>query len=292
MGSRLMTVVLLTCTLSVALALHVEGDRAEAQAVAADQPVMYLDVQAGTWRRPRSMISFGIAPALRMKLSSSGFAVTEDPDRPHELTLTVQYREERGKRISANLYGTDITCLIRLSSAQGEPLESMLIHESPSYTDLATAPYVEVVEQLQTNPYFYFIGEIVRGWNQKLDSTGVLIQALDRHLEEERDRLPATPLDTLVSPAETFPDLDGHFAPMARQNAVEELGRLKDPRAIHVLERLIGDADPETRVHAVLALGEFDTAAVTPVLARVAKADSHAAVRHAASGVLTKRTVR
>jgi hypothetical protein len=116
-------------------------------------------------------ISFGIAPSLRMKLSSSGFAVTEDPDRLHDLMLTVQHREERGKRISANLYGTDITCLIRLASGQGEPLESMTIHESPSYRDLATAPYVEVVEQLQTNPYFYFIGEMVRGWNRKQDST-------------------------------------------------------------------------------------------------------------------------
>ncbi len=292
MGRRLVPVLFLACTLSLVLAFQAEGDTPEGQTMAAGQPVVYLDVQASTWRRPRTRISFGIAPVLRMKLTSSGFAVTDDPGRPHDLTLTVQYREERGKRISVNLYGTDIICLIRLESPQREPLQSMTIHESPSYSDLATAPYVEVVEQLQTNPYFYFIGGIVRGWNGNLDSTGALIQALNRQIEEEHHRPSATPLDTLVSPAETFPDLDDHFAPMARQNAVAELGRLQDARAIGVLERLIGHADPQTRLLAVLALGQFDTVSVTPALARVLEADTNAAVRNAASGILSKRTVR
>ena len=292
MGARLAAVLLVTCISHLVLALQVEGELRDGHTLAAAQPVIFLDVEATTWRRPRSRISFGIAPVLRMKLTSSGFAVTDDRERPHDLTLTVRYREERGKRMSVNLYGTDITCLIRLESPQREPLQSMTIHETPSYTDLATAPYVEVVDRLQTNPYFYFIGEIVRGWNKKLDATGALIQALERQIEQEHHRLPATPLDTLVSPAETFPDLDDHFAPMAQQNAVDELGRLQDSRAIDVLERLIGDANPETRLHAVLALGQFDTVSVTPALARVVEADSNAAVRNAASTVLAKRRVR
>lgn len=69
------------------------------------EPVIYLDVQASTWR-PRGRVSFGIVPSVRMKLASAGFAVTQAPESPHGLILTVDYREERGKQISLNLYGT------------------------------------------------------------------------------------------------------------------------------------------------------------------------------------------
>jgi hypothetical protein len=99
------------------------------------------------------------------------------------------------------------------------------------------APYVEVVEKLQANPYFYFLGDIVRGSTREhVDTTGALIQALDRQVDRELHPPPVTPLGTLVSPAETFPDLDVHFAETAQHNTVEELGRLKDPRAIDLLQ--------------------------------------------------------
>jgi HEAT repeats len=281
------------CLITVLLFLLLDpGLIAQAQVPAdetatAGAPVLYLDVQASTWR-PRGRISFGIEPVLRMKLTSAGFAVTQDPQRPHDLTVTVQYREERGKPIGVNSYGTDISCLI-LFNPPGEEGQAVAIHESPSYANLVTAPYVDVVQNLETNPYFYFIGDIVRGWHRKLDTTGALIEALDRQFDEERQRPPETPLDTLVSPAETFPDLDAHFAPSAQENAVDELGRLGDARAIDVLEKLMFEAHRNMRLHAVVALGQFDAPSVTPVLTSVAQADTDRAVRDAASRVLAQR---
>ena len=80
------------------------------------EPVVYLDVQASTWRS-RGRISFGIEPILRMKLTSAGFTVTQDPGQPSDLTVRVEYREERGERIAVNLYGTDITAARQVADA-------------------------------------------------------------------------------------------------------------------------------------------------------------------------------
>jgi hypothetical protein len=285
MMSRCLIAVLLCLLSGAPLTAQAEGSD---ETVAAGAPVVYLDLEATTWR-PRGRISFGIPSVLKMKLTSAGFAVTQDPQRMHDLTVRVQYREDRGKPIGVNAYGTDISCLV-LFDSPGHGVQSVAIHESPSYTDLVTAPYVEVVQKLETNPYFYFIGDIVRGWHNGIDTTGGLIEALTRQFDEERHRPPPTPLDTLISPAETFPDLDAHFAPSAQENAVDELGRLGDARAIEVLKKMMFGADRNMRLHAVMALGQFDAPSVTPVLTSVAQADSDRTVRDAASRVLATKT--
>jgi hypothetical protein len=250
--------------------------------------VIYLDVHASTWRS-RGRVSFGIVPFLRMKLISAGFGVTQDPESSHDLTLTVDYREERGKPISISLSGTEIICVMELDHPQQGRLLYTVIHERPRYAELVTAPYVDVMEQFQTNPYFYFIGDLIRGRiDANLDTTGALIRAVDRQFYRERHPRPATPLDTLESPAETFPDLDLHFASSARENAVEELGRLKDTRAIELLKALMFHSDPRTRLRAVLALGEFDAPILAPAITRVVEADSDPDVRVAAATVLAR----
>jgi hypothetical protein len=224
-----------------------------------------------------------------MKLAAAGFSVTEDAQSPHNLVLTVDYREERGKPISINLSGTEINCRIHVDHSRLGQVMSIQIRESPAYAEMVSAPYIEVVEKFQTNPYFYFLGDLIRGWSDaRLDTTGALIQALNQQLNREQSASPVTPDDTLLSPAETFPDLDLHFASWAQENAVEELGRLKDPRAVALLERLMFHSDRKMRLRAVLALGQFDSLALSPVLTQVAHADTDAGVRDAAAAVLTK----
>src|SRR5689334_11337778 len=122
------------------------------QPSAASERVLYLHLDSSTWR-PRGRISFAIAPTLRVKLASAGVRITEDPTTHHDATLKIEYKEQRGKQISINVFGTDITCLVRLDDPQNKEPMSLVIHESPSYSDLADAPYVEVVEKLQSNPY-------------------------------------------------------------------------------------------------------------------------------------------
>jgi len=276
--------------MSPAVVANAAQETADREAMAAGKRVLYLDLDASTGR-PRGRISFGIAPSLRLKLASAGLAVTEDPATPHDATLKVEYREQRGKQVSVNLFGTDITCIVRLDDPQDEQTLSLVIHESPSYTDLVNAPYVEVVEKLQANPYFYFLGDIVRERMQThVDTTGALIRALDRQFDRELHPRPVTSLDTLISPGETFPDLDVLFSAAAQQNTIEELGHLKDSRAVDLLERLTSHANRVTRLRAVVALGQFDDPSIAPVMTRVAQADSDAAVRDAATSLLKKHS--
>ena len=251
-------------------------------------PIIYLDVHTSTWR-PRGRVSFGIVPSLRMKMTSAGYAVTEDPQALHDLTLTVEYREERGAPISINLYGTEITCAMLLEHPRQGRLFTIKVHVAPRYAELVSAPYVEVVEGLQANPYFYFLGDLIRGrLDEHLHPAVALIQAVDRQFARELQPRNETPLDTLESPAETFSDLDLYFASSARENAIEELGRLKDPRAIDLLVRLMFHPDPRTRLRAVHALGEFDSLSIAPAMTRVVQADSDPGVRDAAADVLMR----
>lgn len=265
---------------------HISSDPAAANI--GRELLIYLDVQASTWRS-RGRVSFGIVPSLRMKLISAGFAVTQDPESPHDLTLKVDYREEKGKQITFSLSGTEITCVMILDSPQLGRVVFPTIHVFPSYTGMVTAPYVEVVEKFQTSPYFYYLGDLVRGQvDGYLDSTGALIKAVDRHFDRERHPPAVTPFDTLESPAETFPDVDLLFSGSAQENAVEELGRLKDARAIGLLEQLMFHPERGTRLRAVLALGEFDAPTVAPAMMRIVQTESDTDVRNAAAAALTR----
>lgn len=255
-------------------------------------PVIYLDVNTSTWRT-RGRVSFALTPALKSKLTSAGFAVTQDPETPRDLILTVDYREERGKPISLGLSGTEITCLVALDDPRRGRLLATRIHESPSYAELVTAPYVEVVEKLQENPYFYFLGDLIRGSvEDHLDLPGALVQALAHRFERQLHQRVPTPFDTLLSPAETFPDLDLYYASRAWENAIEELGRLKESRAIPVLERLMLHSDRRIRLRAILALGEFDVPSVAAAMTRILETEADAGVRDAAQAVLARPAAR
>ncbi len=119
-----------------------------------------------------------------------------------------------------------------------------------------------------------------------------IIQALAQQLDHELHGRVPTPFDTLLSPAETFPDLDLHYAPRAQENAVQELGRLKDSRAIALLERLMLHSDRQIRLSAVRALGEFDVPSVAAAMTRILQTDADAGVRDAARAILARTTAR
>lgn len=264
------------------------ADPVSTETQARSAPVVYVDVRSATWRS-RGRVSFAIAPTVRMKLASAGLVVTQDPAAERDVTLHVDYRESRGKQISMDIFGTEIVCHLRLEHPRQGALLSMSIREEPSYERLIEAPYVEVVTKLETNPYFYFLGELVRSRIEaSLDQTEALIEALRRTVERGRQPRPATAQDTLESPAETFTDLGLHFAGQAQENAIDELGRLRDERAIDLLESLTLHPDPRIRLRAVYALGEFHGPSITQAMTRVVQMDSDTGVRAAAEAMLTR----
>lgn len=256
-----------------------------AQSQLASLPNVYLQVASSTWRS-RGRVSFALAPSLKMKLESAGFAVVENRTDPHELTLKVEYREERGRQFRIDLYGTDITCAITLEHEQQGQLVQVTIRESPTYADRDTGPYIEVLHRFETNPYYYFLGDIVKGRVvSRLDVNGSLVRGLERLVETE-SRLTSADAEAASNPGNTLPASDVLLARQALDNAILEVGRLRDARAIPVLTKLLAHQDRQIRLSSVAAHGAIRSAASRPTLARVAQYDRDKEVRAAAAAVL------
>lgn len=211
---------------------------------------VYIDLSFSTWH-PRGRSMSQIAPSLRVKLAAAGFAVVPDQSHSHDLTLHVNYREERGKQYRFDIYGTKLTCAFLLQPLSGETLLDLTIREESSDYDFGTAPYLEALEKFDTNPYFYFLGEIVKGRvSAKTDQTEVLIQGLSIMVQADprRDAPLPTGGDYSMTQSETV------YMLLARENTIRELGRLKDARAVPVLTRLLTHASPPVRLTTIEAL--------------------------------------
>lgn len=240
---------------------------------------IYVEASTWTWRS-RGRVSFPLVPSLRLKLENAGFTVVTDRTEPHDLTLRVVYREERGRQFRIDLYGIEIVCRITLDHAAQGTLLNLVIRESSTYQDLDTGPYVEVLHRLETNPYFYFFGDLVKGRvADRLDITGALVQGLQRFVSHE-------PVEAPPNPADTLPDATILHARQARDRAIGELARLEDPRALPVLTKLLWHRDPQVRISSLQALGKIGHSQARPAIELVARQDADREVREAAAAVL------
>ncbi len=270
------------CTSAVAFA-EGEGPSSAESSRLDDGSRMYIDLSFATWH-PRGRSMSQIAPAIRVKLAAAGFAVVPSRTDPHDLTLHVAYREERGKQFRFDTYGTRITCAFLLQPPSGETLLDLTIREESGDYDFGTAPYLEAIEKFETNPYFYFLGEIVNERvNAKTDTTDALIQGLSRMVQAEprRDGQLPTGGDYSLAQSETV------YSLLARENTIKELGRLKDARAVPVLTSLLTHASPQVRLTAIEALrGMHWSAEARFGLERLAIQDPDRDVQQAATHVL------
>lgn len=246
---------------------------------------IYMDIAFSTWM-PRGKTLADVAPSLRTSLASAGFTVVRSSTDSHELTLKVDYREERGKQYKFDMYGTDITCVIRLEHPELGSLLDITIRESSANSESGTPPYLETLERFQTNPYFYFVGQFVRASiTSRPDRTGVLRQSLQRLIDNEHRR---TDLHA--------PDLGGGmlemvhgetlYSQLVRENIIRELGRLKDPQAVPLLTTLLGHGNRQVRLLSVRALGAIRADEGRPSIERLAQQDGDREVRQAASAAL------
>jgi hypothetical protein len=246
---------------------------------------VYVDVAFTTWM-PRGKTLADVAPSLRTSLASAGFTVVRNSTDSRDLTLKVDYREERGKQYKFDMYGTDITCLIRLEHPELGSLLDMTIRESSANPESGTPPYLETLERFQTNPYFYFLGQFARASiTSRLDRTGVLLQSLQQLMDNEyrRSDLHAPDLGDgmleMVHGETLYPQL-------VRENTIRELGRLKDPQAVPLLTTLLGHGNRQVRLLSVRALGAIQADEARPAIERVAQQDGDREVRQAAAAVL------
>jgi hypothetical protein len=242
--------------------------------------ILFISVRASTWM-PRGHTLYDAAATLRTKLAAAGFAVVPEETQTHELVLKVVYREERGQQIRFDMFGTDISAEILLEHTTAGPLLEMTIRESSSATVFGTPPYLDALQKFETNPYYYFLGDIVRARvASRLDITGGLIQGLRRVAQrppergDQQEQLSMRPTDEL-------------YASDARENTIRELGRLKDRRAVPILTAMLEHPDGNVRLRSAESLGMIGAPESRPALERVAQHDRDPQVRKAAAGALS-----
>ena len=244
---------------------------------------VYVDLSFATWH-PRGRSMSQIAPAIRVKLAAAGFTVVPSQTDPHDFTLQVAYREERGRQFRFDTYGTKITCMFLLQPASGETLLDLTIREESGDYDFGTAPYLEALEKFDTNPYFYFLGDIVKGRvSAKTDTTDALIQGLSRMVQAEPRRGGPLPTggDLSLTQSETV------YSLLARENTIKELGRLKDTRAVPIFTSLLNHASSQVRLTTIEALREMQWSdEARSGLERLATHDPDRDVQQAATQVL------
>ena len=241
---------------------------------------IYIELTTTTWM-PRGRTMTLIEPNLRTKMESAGFTVVRDPTDAHDLTLRVEYHEKRGQQIRVDMYVTNITCLIGLEHVSLGPLLRMTIRESSTYPSTGTPPYLEVLEKFEASPYYYFLGDVVRGQVvSRLDTTGGLIEALKRLAPQ------GPPADDDLGFEHSLLARETRYAMLARENTIHEFGQLKDARAVPVLTSQLRHSRRQVRLLALEALGAIQAAESRPAIERVAQDDKDEAVRQAAAAVL------
>ena len=129
-------------------------------------PSVYVDVVAETWKT-RGRLLYDIEGSVLRKLASSGFRFVRHQDERHELTLVVRYQEERGEQYDINAYGTVIHGKFHLDSPQSESAWQFTISETSNNSISGPPPYLDALEKFETNPYYFFLGDILRGHIQE-----------------------------------------------------------------------------------------------------------------------------
>jgi hypothetical protein len=239
-----------------------------------------VETSLTTWM-PRGRTLMDLDALVRNKMASAKLTIVSDPKSPRQLTLRVDYRETRGQEYRFDQFGTIITCGIRLTHAEQGMLLDYTVRESSGDELRGTAPYIEAMQEFETNPYIYLLGDLVRGRALGgLDMTGALVTGLERMAELEKRKPDPVGLTHTMSPAESI------YAEEARNNTIEELGRLQDARAVPVLIELVEHADRRVRRRSAAALGAIGSPESRPALERAARDDPDDEVRAAAATAL------
>ncbi len=234
--------------------LQGQADGAQpAQDAPQSAPVVLLAGQAKTWLDLPGP-PYNAAITVKTKLERAGFRVTFDRAQPHQHVLVITYLETEGREYGKLQSGTNISCEFsywRMESGSPRKAWSRTIESSTSWPIPIGSHYWDAVRNLEENPYYYYIGELIHGLAEGRDDAGAIFT---RALRQKR--LGRSTTDGGGS-QET-----GHVVANAeaRLNAIRELGRMKDRRALPTLWELAGEKeeyDTFQRDAALTAIGEI-----------------------------------
>jgi hypothetical protein len=167
--------------------------------------VIKVVVHSSTWEETAT--TYDIVPILRQNLEKVGILIAPIDAAEYDATLTVNYRELQGPRYFPMGFGTRIECEFFLTPRNGKP---SLVHFVAAETDYSTR------DDLLSNARDNFV------YKSSLPFLGVnIVYALGG----------APPIDYII-------ELSHHEAPKVREEALEFLHEIDDPRASRALNEL------------------------------------------------------
>ena len=284
---RLMVPVLTSVFLTLGCPVLSSSEEGNSDSRWSDAPTIHIEVEAKTWKT-RGRLYWDVEGSMIKKLAATGFKVIRDQDSPHQLTLTVLYNEEKGEQYDINSYGTIIhgTFLLK-NPPSGEPWE-INISEYSTNSISGTPPYLDALDKFQTNPYYFFAGEILRGHVEKgLDPRTGLLYALEFVLSNGNatgwrsgtiGRDAGSHLHTMDSDRVFYKN-------QAIRRAIDESVEAHDDRIIPILNTLLSHPDSAVRVRTIEALGSLGAEDSRSRLLHMAQNDPDTAVRETARTV-------
>jgi hypothetical protein len=202
---------------------------------------------------------YNAAITVKTKLERAGFRVALDRSQPHQHVLVMTYLEAEGREYGKLQRGTNITCELtiwRVTPGAPQKLWTRTIESSTSWPVPIGSPYWDAVQNLEENPYYYYIGELAQGLTASQEDAGAVFA---RALRQKK--LGGSTYESGGGQA------SGHVVANAeaRLNAIRELGRLKDRRALPTLWDLAATKDEhetsqrDTALKAIGDIGDPDS---------------------------------
>ncbi|MGB0911373.1 MAG: HEAT repeat domain-containing protein [Nitrospirales bacterium] len=220
---------------------------------------VYVDIDASTWKT-RGRIFYDVEGALRRKLTSAGFTIVHHEQEPHVFTLSVRYHEEKSVQYAITKYGTVLRANFSLFRETLKPLWKLNISEISENSVSGTPPYLDVLQKFDTNPYYFFIGGLLRTFLEKELNVEQALLELVRKVAFERSLSVGNPhpTDSFLDSDHSMDSSQEFYLPTAMLRSIQELVRREDRGAIPVLTRLLDFPHQQVRASASKALGIFE----------------------------------
>lgn len=259
---------------------------------------IYVDTAASTWK-PRGLVLHEVGVSVRMKLDSAGFNVTRIRQEPHLLTLSVKYRETRGEPYGVNQFATVITGDFHVDHHTVGPVFDLTVQETAHPSISGTPPYLDALHNFETNPYYYFLGDLIWWRIQKnFEAHTVFLMALKDDVLSKKTKGKSvsdgteleTPDSSLTCTGVNCPHsmlaARKLYAPIVIRRTLEELVHAKDSRLVPLLFDLVGYPDAYVRIQAIKAFESFQVAKSLPLLQSLISNDLDVETRQAAEAAL------
>ena len=283
--------ILQICTFFAIMSIPFEGVSKEGPAVNGGiiAPSVYVDVVAETWKT-RGRLLYDIEGSILRKLAAAGFHFVRDQEDRHDLTLVVRYREEKGEQYDINAYGTVIHGRFSLNSPQSELSWQFTISETSHNSISGPPPYLDALQKFESNPYYYFLGDILRGQVQhNFTPKRGLLFALEQMttMEGSLTQTDRNRSSDILRPTElhSMPMSQELYATTAVRRTLDNYVDSGDRGIIPILFRLIHHQDPAVRIDAIEAFGTLAVRESRADLLEVAQQDLDPDVRQVAKAI-------